>query len=209
MKIAVVGANGKQGKLIVEEAVRRGNDVTAIVRSENKTDAPSELVKDAMDLTTSDLSGFDVVVDAVGAWTTDTVHAVPDTAKHLADALKGTDVRLLVVGGAGSLFVNPEHTKTVVDVTPFPDAVMPVLNAHAEALDILRGYDDVKWTYVSPAVDFQAEGARTGKYQIAGEELVNNAAGESAVSYADYAIAMVDEAEDGNHIRERISVVSE
>ena len=209
MKIAVVGANGKQGKLIVEEAVRRGNDVTAIVRNENKTDAQNEFVKDAMDLTASDLSGFDVVVDAVGAWTPDTTHIVPDTAKHLADVLKGTDVRLLVVGGAGSLFVDPEHTKTVVDVTPFPDAVIPVLNAHAEALDTLRSYDDVNWTYVSPAIDFQADGERTGKYQLCGEELVNNAAGESSVSYADYAIAMVDEAEKGDHIKERISVVSE
>ena len=208
MKIAVAAANGKAGKLIVKEAVDRGMDVTAVVRGENKTEAQSALIKDAMELASEDLAGFDAVVDAVGAWTADTVHAVPDTAKHLADVLKGTDVRLLVVGGAGSLFVNPEHTQTVVDVVPFPDEVMPVLNAHAEALDALRGYDDVKWTYVSPAIDFQADGERTGKYQLCGEELVNNAAGDSAVSYADYAIAMVDEIESGDHVHQRISVVS-
>ncbi len=208
MKIAVVAANGKAGKLIVKEAVDRGMDVTAVVRGENKTEAEKALVKDAMELTSEDLAGFDVVVDAVGAWTADTVHAVPDTAKHLADVLRGTDVRLLVVGGAGSLFVNPEHTQTVVDVVPFPDEVMPVLNAHAEALDALRGYDDVKWTYVSPAIDFQADGERTGEYQLSGEELLKNSAGDSAVSYADYAIAMVDEIEKGDHIKERISVVS-
>ena len=85
---------------------------------------------------------------------------------------------------------------------------MPVLNAHAEALDALRGYDDVKWTYVSPAIDFQADGERTGEYQLGGEELLKNSAGDSAVSYADYAIAMVDEIEKGDHIKERISVVS-
>ena len=69
--------------------------------------------------------------------------------------------------------------------------------------------NDVKWTYISPAGDFQADGERTGKYILAGEELKLNAAGESIISYADYAIAMVDEIEKGNHIQQRISVVME
>jgi len=112
------------------------------------------------------------------------------------------------VGGAGSLFVDPEHTKTVVDVTPFPEEAMPVVNTHGKLLEQLRGRDDVRWTYVSPAGDFQADGERTGEYQLGGEELLLNAAGESTVSYADYAIAMVDELESGDHVRQRISVVS-
>jgi putative NADH-flavin reductase len=69
--------------------------------------------------------------------------------------------------------------------------------------------DDVKWTYVSPAGDFQADGERTGKYILGGEELVLNSKGQSVISYADYAIAMVDEIESGKHVKERISVVSE
>ena len=105
--------------------------------------------------------------------------------------------------------MNPEHTKTVVDVTPFPEAAMPVVNAHGKLLEELRKVDDVNWTYVSPAGDFQADGARTGKYILGGEELVLNSTGESVISYADYAIAMVDEIESGKHIKERISVVSE
>jgi len=208
MRIAVVAANGKAGRLIVKEAVGHGMDVTAVVRGENKTEAGKAIVKDAMELTTEDLAGFDAVVDAVGGWTAEAARAVPDVAEHLADALSGAETRLLVVGGAGSLFVDPEHTKTVVDVTPFPDEVMPVLNAHKDALEMLRGRDDVRWTYVSPAGDFQADGERTGEYQLGGEELVLNAAGESTVSYADYAIAMVDELESGDHVRQRISVVS-
>lgn len=105
--------------------------------------------------------------------------------------------------------MNPEHTQTVFDVTPFPEAAVPVVKAHQTALDELRKYDDVNWTYVSPAGDFQAEGERTGKYILGGEELVLNSKGESVISYADYAIAMVDEIENGNHIKQRISVVSE
>ena len=80
--------------------------------------------------------------------------------------------------------------------------------AAQKSLDYLRTRDDVRWTYVSPAADFQAEGERTGAYTLAGEELTLNEKGESVISYADYAIAMVDEIESGEHIRERISVVS-
>lgn len=209
MKVAVAAANGKEGRLIVKEAMDRGMDVTAIVRGENKTVAEKSLVKDIFALTKEDLQGFDVVVDALGAWTPDTVHTIYDAVTHLAGILKGTKTRLLVVGGAGSLFVDPEHTKTVVDVTPFPEEAMPVVNAHGKALEELRKIEDVDWTYISPAGNFQADGERTGKYILGGEELVLNSKGESAISYADYAIAMVDEIESGKHIKERISVVSE
>lgn len=209
MKTAVVAANGKAGKLIVKEAVSRGMDVTAFVRGENESAAQHAVVKDIFDITKDDLMGFDAEVDAVGAWTPDTVHVIPDAAKHLAGLLKNEPTRLVVVGGAGSLFVDAEHTKTVFDVTPFPEAAIPVVKAHQVALDELRKYADVNWTYVSPAGDFQADGERTGKYILGGEELILNAKGESVISYADYAIAMVDEIEGGNHIKARISVVSE
>lgn len=209
MKVAVAAANGKAGKLIVKEAVARGMDVTAIVRGENQTEAKSVIKKGIFDLKKQDLEGFDVVVDALGAWTPDTVQNIYGAVNHLTDVLKGTDVRLLIVGGAGSLYVNPEHTQTVVDVTPFPEEAMPVVNAHGKALEELRKVDDVKWTYVSPAGDFQADGERTGKYILGGEELVLNSKGQSVISYADYAIAMVDEIESGKHVKERISVVSE
>ncbi len=207
MKIAVVAANGKAGRLIVKEAVERGMDVTVFVRSENKTDAQSVVTKDIFAITKEDLAGFDAVVDAAGAWTPDTVQVISDAAKHLAALLRGSKTRLLIVGGAGSLFVDPEHTKTVFDVTPFPEAVVPVVKAHQVALDEIRKCTDVNWTYVSPAGDFQADGERTGSYLLGGEELTLNARGESIISYADYAIAMVDEIENGNHMQQRIGVV--
>ena len=209
MKVAVVAANGKAGKLITEEAVNRGMDVTAIVRGENKSKAPNAMIKDLFEITKEDLEDFDVVVNAYGSWAPDTAGTIVDASMHLVDVLRGSETRLLIVGGAGSLYVNPEHTQRVVDVTPFPEAAMPVVNAHGKLLDELRTVDDVKWTYISPAGDFQAEGERTGKYILGGEELVLNSKGESVISYADYAIAMVDEIESGNHIKERISVASE
>ncbi len=206
-KIAVVAANGKAGQLIVREAVERGNDVTAFVRSENRTVAENVVVKDIMDLTPKDLVGFDAVVDAFGAWTPETLPQHSTTLAHLCDILSGTDTRLLVVGGAGSLYVNPEHTMTVSETPNFPEMFKPLASAMAKALSDLRERDDVRWTYISPAGDFQAKGERTGKYILAGEELTLNDRGESIISYADYAIAMVDEIESGDHIQQRISVV--
>lgn len=208
MRLAVVAANGKAGRLITKEAVDRGMDVTAIVRGENRTAAPKVVIKDLFDITKEDLAGFDAAVDAYGSWAPDTAGTICDAGMHLVNVLQGTDTRLIIIGGAGSLYVDPEHTKTVVDVTPFPEAAMPVVNAHGKFLEELRKVDDVKWTYVSPAGDFQPDGERTGKYILGGEELVLNSKGESVISYADYAIALVDEIESGDHIKERISVVS-
>lgn len=207
MKIAVVCANGKAGKLIVSEAVSRGLDVTAIVRDENKTVAQKAIIKDLFDLTPDDLKDFDVVIDAFGAWTEDKLPQHSTSLKHLCDILSDTNIRLLVVGGAGSLYVNPEHTAVVSDGPDFPPQFLPLAKAQGKALEELRGRNDVQWTFISPAGDFQAEGERTGEYILAGEELTLNSRGESVISYADYAIAMVDEATTGNHIQERISVV--
>lgn len=209
MKIAVVCANGKAGRLIVDEALKRGLDVTAVVRGENKTNAPHTIKKDILDLKAEDLKGFDVVIDAFGVFEPSTLHLYSDTQKILCDALSGSETRLLIIGGAGSLYVNPEHTKQYFQTDGFPEIYMPVSTAAAKALSELRSRDDVKWTYISPASDFQAEGERTGKYILAGEELTFNSKGESVISYADYAIAMIDEAISGKHIRQRISVVKE
>ncbi len=207
MKIAVVCANGKAGQLITKEALQRGLDVTAIVRGENRSAASQSISRDVLDITANDLKGFDVVVDAFGAWTEDTLPLHSSSLKVLCDALSGTDTRLLVVGGAGSLYVNPEHTVCVADGPDFPDMFKPLAAAMAKALSELRQRDDVKWTYISPAGDFQAEGGRSGNYILGGEELTLNEKGESVISYADYAVAMVDEIMEGGHIKERISVV--
>ena len=207
MKIAVICANGKAGKAIVKEAVEQGLDVTAVVRGENQSVASKAVLKDLFDLTKEDLRDFDAVIDAFGAWTPDTLPMHSTSLKHLCDILSGTNVRLLVVGGAGSLYLNKEHTLCLSDSPDFPDAFKPLALAQGKALKELRARDDVKWTFISPAADFRADGERTGEYLLAGEEFTVNAKGESVISYADYAKAMIDETVSGRHIRQRISVI--
>ncbi len=207
MKLAVVCANGKVGTLVTKEALSRGIDVTAVARNENKTAAKKSIIKDLFDLTKDDLKEFDAVVDAFGAWTEDTLPLHSSSLKHLCDILSGSKTRLLIVGGAGSLYINSEHTAQVMDGPDFPDAFKPLAAAQGKALDELRSRNDINWTFISPACDFQADGEKTGKYILGGEELTLNEKNESIISYADYAIAVVDEITNGNHIQERISVV--
>ncbi len=208
-KVAIVCAAGKQGKLLVNEAVSRGYDVTGFVRGGDKVEneKAKTVVKDLFDLTREDLIGFDAVIDAFGAWTPETLPLHRTSLKHLCDILSGTKVRLLVVGGAGSLYVNPEHTVQVKDLESFPDVFKPLANMQGAALDDLRKRNDVLWTFLSPAGDFVADGERTGEYLLGGEEYFVNDKGESRISYADYAIAMIDEIENENNIQKRFSVI--
>ncbi len=210
-KLAIVCAAGKQGTLLVNEAVSRGYDVTGFVRGNDKVANPKAktVVKDLFELTKEDLAGFDAVIDAFGAWTPETLPLHKTSLRHLCDILSGTDIRLLVVGGAGSLYVDAEHTVQAKDLESFPDVFKPLATNMGEALAELRTRSDVQWTYLSPAGDFVADGARTGRYILGGEEYFVNAEGESRISYADYAIAMIDEVENAKHIQKRFSVIGE
>ena len=193
-KIAVVAANGKASRKIISEALSRGFDVTAFGRhEENNTEAKTYVRKDILDLTREDLAGFDAVVSGFGAFTPETFPLYQTTTE-------------LFVGGAGSLYTNPERTETLADGKDFPEAIRPLAQAMKKALGYLRTRNDVRWTYISPAAVFLADGPRTGSYELTGEDFTVNKDGKSEISYADYAIAMVDEIERGNHIRERISV---
>lgn len=208
-KVAIVCAAGKEGRLLVQEALSRGYEVTGFVRKESDAVDPAskKVVKDLFDLTREDLAGFDAVIDAFGAWTPDTLPLHKTSLKHLCDILSGTKVRLLVVGGAGSLYVNAEHTVQVKDLESFPDVFKPLADNMGEALAQLRTRSDVLWTYLSPAGDFVADGERTGEYLVGGEEYFVNDKGVSRISYADYAIAMIDEVENANNIQKRFSVI--
>ena len=126
MKIAVVCANGKAGTRIVNEAVQRRLDVTAVVRGENCSNTKRVIQKDLFDLTTNDLKEFDVVIDAFGAWTDETLSQHSTSLKHLCDILSNTDIRLLVVGGAGSLYTDFEHTQQLMDGKNFPEMFKPL-----------------------------------------------------------------------------------
>lgn len=206
MKLAVLCANGRAGRLITEEALRRGHDVTAFVRGENRSAAPKAVVKDLFAITREDLAGYDAVIDAFGTWTPEILPQHGTSLRHLCGCLAGTDTRLLIVGGAGSLYTDDSKTVRVMDSAGFPEDWKPLAAVMADALAELRTRQDVRWTYVSPAADFQAEGERTGRYFLGGDVLPVNEKGESRISYADYATALLDEAERGAHVGERISV---
>ena len=211
MKIAVIGANGKAGSLIVKEALERGHEVTAVVRDSSKVNNTQvkKKKKDLFDLTYDDLKENDAVIDAFAVWAEDQLYQHKTSLAHLSDILAEKPVRLLVVGGAGSLYVDPEHKLRLMDTPDFPDMFKPLASNMGEAFDALRTRKDVNWTYLSPSADFSAEGVRTGKYKAGGEELMTNSKGLSTISYADYAIAMLDEAELPKHLQERFTVVSE
>lgn len=206
MKIIVIGANGHAGKLIVDEALKKGLDVTGLGRGENTSKALKYLKKDALELNINDLTNYDVIVDAVGGWTESTIPNITKVMKHLADILGKTNKKLIVVGGAGSLYTNKERTITVDMGPDFPEAWKPLSNAHGEGLNYLRQKQDLNWTYISPACNFDVDGAETGEYQIGGEDLILSAKGESVVSYKDYAMALVNVIISGKYNQKRISV---
>lgn len=211
MKIAIIGAAGKEGSLLVKEAISRGHEVTAIVRDSKKVTENRVVVleKDLFDIKYDDIKDNAVIIDAFAAWTPETLELHQTSLKHLADMLSGKENRLLVVGGAGSLYVDSEHKIRVMDTPDFPDMFKPLAENMGKAFDDLKVRTDVNWTYLSPAGNFDSEGIRTGKYTVGEEEIMVNSKGESKISYADYAIAMIDEAENGKHKNVRFTVVAE
>lgn len=206
MKIAVVAANGKAGKLITNEAVKRDYDVTAIVRHKNQTEASQVLQKDLYDLTAQDLKNFDIVVDAFGVWDPADMGLHESSLMHLADCLSATNTQLFVVGGAGSLYVDAEHKKQLKDTPGFPKEAQPVAVGMGKALKRLKDRSDVQWIYVSPAASFEPDGAKTDDYTIASNEYVENDEGESKISYSDYASGFVDAMELGKYNQVQISI---
>ena len=209
MKVAIIGANGKSGSNLVQEALKQGYDVTAIVRNKEYKNGDVKVVyKDVFELSKADLAGFDAVISAFAAWTPETFGLHKKVAKHLADALSGTKTRLLVIGGAGTLYVDDKQTM-VMDTPSFPAGYMGVAKATAESFFELKGRSDVLWTYVSPAGDYDANGARTGKYVLGGDNLILNSKNESYISYADLALAVIDELKNGAFVQKRFTAVGE
>lgn len=210
MKLGIVGATGKAGSLIMKEAIDRGHDVTAIVRNESKltTDKVKVIEKDVQDIETSDFTGLDAVINAFGAPLGEK-DAHVEAGRTLIKALSGTDIRLIVVGGAGSLYIDDSKTTRVIDTPNFPDMFKPTAGGQTKNLEDLMATDNLLWTFVSPSADFDAVGNRTGEYQSGTDVLLVNKAGESYISYADFAIAVVDEAENAAHVKARFTVTAE
>lgn len=205
MKIAVICSNGRVGKLVAAEAVSRGWEVTGFARGENAAEVSHFVQKDLFALTKEDLAGFDAVVDAFGVWDADKLGLHTEVIRHLAPLFRGTGTRLLVVGGAGGLYLDASHTARLQDTakdTPY----YPLMLASTAAFEELAKEEEIEWTYVTPAAEFLADGEKRGRYTLCGEEFTTDAEGKSQISYADYALAMADEIEKGNHKKQRVSV---
>ncbi|MFI8685841.1 NAD(P)-dependent oxidoreductase [Rossellomorea sp. NPDC077527] len=211
MNIGIIGASGKAGSLILQEALERGHEVTAIVRhaAKVKNEHVTILEKNIFELKAGDIKKFDVVVNAFNAAPGEE-HEHVEAGRVLIEALKDTpQTRLVVVGGAGSLFVDEAETVRVLETPDFPAEFLPTASNMGKNLEELITAEGIRWTYISPAAYFNPEGKRTGTYQKGKNQLLLNSKGESYISYADYAIAVVDEIENVDHLNERFSVVGE
>ena len=210
MKIGIIAASGKAGTMIMKEAISRGHEVTAIVRNAAKiTDSQvTVLERDILEISYADVKEFDILVDAFNApHGQEELHQT--SLAHLTKILVGHKTpRLIVVGGAGSLYVDPAKTIRVMDTPDFPDAFLPTASNMDTAFDALKANNEITWTYLSPSAMFLPDGERTGSYTVGLDNLLANAAGASEISYADYAIALLDEAEAGKHINQRFTVGS-
>ncbi|WP_433273598.1 NAD(P)-dependent oxidoreductase [Actinosynnema sp. CS-041913] len=208
--IALIGATGTIGSRILDEALRRGHTVTAIVRDPAKLDRSDVTAKtgDVLDEAALPdlLAGHDVVVSAVGGGDGPGHSAtIAPAAKALVGALRKVDgaPRLIVVNGAGSL--RTADGTRVWDQPGLPDWLLQIMHSHGDALDYLRGVADVNWTALSPAATIEP-GERTGRYRTGVDELVTDAEGVSWISAEDYAVALLDEIERPAHEGRRFTV---
>ena len=208
MKIAILGATGWIGGAILKEALSRGHQVTALVRDPSKlsaTDVAVHAVDLEQPLVAQTFAGVDVVIAAVGGRAQQNHDLVASTVQHLLDVLPNAKVpRLLWVGGAGSLEVAPGVT--LVSSPDFPAAYKDEALAQGEALQVFRAAQTaINWTFVSPAAEIYP-GESEGPYRLGGDSFFTDANGRSRISVTDYAKAMLDEAEQGTYVNQRISV---
>ena len=209
-KILIIGANGKSGSALVNEALTQGYEVSAIVRNkEYKNDKLKNIIyKDILAITKEDLANFDIVISAFAAWTEETFPLHKKVAEHLRDLLANTKTRLFIVGGAGTLFVDKEMKVRVMDTPEFPADWQGVAKATADSLEVMKNSQNLLWTYVSPAGNYDAEGSRTGKYVLGTDFLILNSQNESYISYADLAVAIIDEIKNEQFIQKRFTAIT-
>ena len=200
MKVALIGASGMIGSRLLGELVRRGHDVTAIVRRPEKVPALPKVTAKKGDVFDGQglaelLKGHDAAISSV--------HFAQSDPKKLVAAVKASGVpRYLVVGGAGSLEVAPGMK--LIETPQFPAQYKAEAQAGGDFLDLLRKETALDWTFLSPSAII-APGERTGKFRLGGDQLLTHDKG-SNISAEDYAIAMVDELEKHAHSRKRFTV---
>lgn len=214
MKIALIGATGFVGSAILREALERGHQVVAIARHPEKINAQNNLTIVKSDVMDSDalsriLKGNDVVVSACNSgWTNpDLYKEFIKGANSIQAAVKKSDVKkLIVIGGAGSLYIAPKIQ--LVDTPEFPEAFRPGAVAARDYLEILKKENELDWTFVSPAIEMNPDTphARRGAYRLGLDNPVYDSDHRSRISVEDLAVAIVDEIENPKHFRVRFTV---
>ncbi len=211
--VVLIGASGFVGTAILNELLNRGHKVTAIVRDAKKITVsnPNLTIVEA-DVTDTDAlkeagKGKDAVISAYNPGWKDP-HIYEDTLKNyplIVESAKQAGVkRLLIVGGAGTLFYAPG--KMVMDADDVPAQLLPGIKSLGEFyLNTLRKEKDIDWIFLSPAANM-TPGKRTAKFRIGKDDLVVDANGDSNISVEDFAVAMVDELEQEKHHKERFTI---
>ena len=213
MKVALIGASGFVGKAVLNELLQKGHRVTAIIRQPKELQEQNGLTVIAADATDADalanaIKGNDAVISAFNAgWTNPNLyHDFLNGAKAIQAGVKKSDVnRLLVVGGAGSLFVDG---KQLVDSPDFPADYKAGATAARDYLDELKKETELDWVFISPAIEMHpgTSGVRRGTYRRGTENPVFSNEGRSVISVEDLALAIVDEVEDSKYSRRRFTV---
>lgn len=208
MKLALFGASGMIGSRILDEALRRNHEVTAIVRDPSRIPQRAGVTPKQGDASTPDgvaqaAAGHDAVISALGPGPESPQLMIPLTRALVEGLSRGSGPkRLVMVGGAATLEVAPGVR--LLDTGNIPEAWMGIARAHAEALELLRK-SDLDWTSFSPAALIEP-GERTGKFRLDNDQLVVDQSGQSRISAEDYAIALLDEVETPRHIRQRFTI---
>ena len=211
MNIALIGATGFVGSALLTELLQRGHRVTALARDTHKLSAQSGLtviqadVQDAAQVAQA-VQGHDAVISAFNAgWRNPNLYAdfIAGSKAITAGMMAGGVKRLLVVGGAGSLYVAPGIQ--LVDTEGFPAEWKIGATAARDALTQIQTQSDLEWTFISPPVHL-APGERTGQFRTGGDELLMTSDGPASISTADLAMAIVDEIETPQHLRRRFTV---
>ena len=211
-KIVVFGASGKAGRLITDEAARRGHSVTAAVRDRSDVPGFAEGVNSVTGDPTDSRSvralakGEDVFIVAIGGADNTVWLRAAQTLLETLEAIPGSIPRILHMSG-GSTLLTPQGGH-FFDLPDFPEAFRGPALGQAEALDYYRGHANgrVSWTYLSPPPVYFAPGQRTGKYRSGLDHPVEDATGRSSLSYEDFAVATIDEVEQRKFINKRFTV---
>ncbi|OXR49737.1 MULTISPECIES: NAD(P)-dependent oxidoreductase [unclassified Pusillimonas] len=210
MKIAIIGATGFVGSALLQEAVTRGHEITALVSTPSKVPASDKVTASQVDVMMQDsltdkLKGHDAVISAFsGHAQTDVLGYYVKGMHSIISAAKAAGVpRLLVVGGAGGLEVAPGVQ--LIDTPEFPVQWKGTAEGARQALNLLRAEDELDWTVLAPSAHIEP-GERTGKFRLGKDQLLTDESGKSHISLADYAVAMMDELEQPAHSRSRFTV---